>query len=429
VTVYLPAFLFAVGQGAVIPIVALVARDVGASIPVAGVIVALRGIGTMAFDVPAGALVERLGERRAMTVGTGALLLSLVGSVASTSPLALGACMFAMGCAWSVWLLARLSYVTDVMPFALRGRALSTLGGVNRVGNFAGPFLGAAAIAAVGLDGAFAVHIVLGLAAWVVLLVVPDPLVTTPPAGHVVLHPGAIARAHAPVFLTAGLGAMSLGALRASRAAVLPLWADQIGLDAAAVGVIFGIASGMDMLLFYPAGSVSDRLGRKHVAVPCLLTLAAGYALLPLTGSLLALAAVAALMGVGNGMGSGIVMTLGADFAPSTGRAAFLGVWRMVSDVGTAGGPLVVAAVAGAATLGTASIVVGGLGVAGAALVALRMPPPPDQVPPGAGPGSGSGMAEENQPAPDEKAQAEGDREVVEEELEQQEQDGGAGSG
>ena len=39
---------------------------------------------------------------------------------------------------------------------------------------------------------------------------------------------------------------------------------------------------------------------------------------------------VALLLGFGNGLGSGIVMTLGADFAPARGRAEFLGVWRLV---------------------------------------------------------------------------------------------------
>ena len=49
--------------------------------------------------------------------------------------------------------------------------------------------------------------------------------------------------------------------------AVVPLWADHIGLDAALVAVIFGISSAMDMVLFYPAGSASDRFGRKPVLV------------------------------------------------------------------------------------------------------------------------------------------------------------------
>lgn len=116
--------------------------------------VALRGIGTMAFDVPAGKLVARWGERRAMLLATVILVGSLAGCVASPSPLLFAAAMFVMGCGWSIWLLARLTYVSDVMPAHLRGRALSTLGGVQRIGGFVGPFLGAVAVTAVGIDGA-----------------------------------------------------------------------------------------------------------------------------------------------------------------------------------------------------------------------------------------------------------------------------------
>ena len=375
-TVYAPSFLFAIGQGAVIPIVALAAKGLGASIAFAGFTVALRGIGTMAFDIPAGSLVSRLGERRAMTVGTGILLVALAGCLVSTSAVLFAAFMFLMGCGWSMWLLARLTYVSEVMPAHLRGRALSTLGGVQRVGNFIGPFLGAAAITAMGIDGAYLVHIVLAITGCAVLFLVPDPHAQARPVGHGPVRFTTVAREHRSTFLTAGFGAMCIGMLRASRHAVLPLWADHVGLDAAAVGVIFGIAAAMDMTLFYPAGSVSDRFGRKFVAIPCLTLLSAGFVLLPLTHSFWTIALVGLLMGFGNGLGSGIVMTLGADFSPMIGRAEFLGVWRLVGDLGTAGGPLLAAGVTGAASLTAASVVVGGLGLAGATVVGLRMPEP-----------------------------------------------------
>jgi MFS family permease len=101
-----------------------------------------------------------------------------------------------------------------------------------------------------------------------------------------------------------------------------------------------------------------------------------GFLLVPLTDSFTTLAAVGVLMGLGNGMGSGIVMTLGADFSPATGRASFLGVWRLVSDLGQAGGPLVVSAVAAMASLGPASLAVGGLGLVGASVFLFAMPEP-----------------------------------------------------
>jgi MFS family permease len=372
-TVYLPTFLFAVGQGAVLPVIALTAIDLGASVATAGVLVSLQGIGRMLFNVPAGRLVDGLGERRAMAVGTGILLLSLVGCVLSPSPAWFGVCLFAMGCGWSVWLLARLTYVSEVMPYHLRGRALSTLGGVHRVGNFAGPFLGALAIAAVGLAGVYHVHLALAVAGLAVLLALPDPHHRTAvpaPVGGLV----AVARDHAGVLATAGFGAASLGVLRAARHAVLPLWGAQVGLDATAVSLIFGITAGLDMTLFYPAGAVSDRWGRTVVAVPCLALLAVGFVLLPLTATFTQVLAVGLLMGFGNGLGSGIIMTLGADFAPAQGRAAFLGLWRTVSDVGAAAGPILAGGVAGVATLGAASVVVGGVGLAGAVVFGLTLP-------------------------------------------------------
>src|SRR5436190_749907 len=129
-TVYLPTLLFAVGQGAVIPIVALAARDLGASPAVAGLVVALRGLGILAFDVPAGWLISRFGERIAMAVASTLVVVSLVGSAATGSIVVFAAFTFLMGCGWSIWLLARLTYVSETMPLRLRGRALSTLGGI-----------------------------------------------------------------------------------------------------------------------------------------------------------------------------------------------------------------------------------------------------------------------------------------------------------
>ena len=99
------------------------------------------------------------------------------------------------------------------------------------------------------------------------------------------------------------------------------------------------------------------------------LAVAVGSFLLPLAHSALGVALVAALIAVGNGLGSGIVMTLGADTAPARGRAQYLGGWRLCGDIGNSGGPLLVSAVATVAPLATACVVVGVLGLIGTAWV------------------------------------------------------------
>ncbi len=372
--VYAPTLLFAIGQGAVIPIVALAARDLGASLALAGFVVALRGIGILAFDVPAGWLVSRFGERRAMAAGTILVAASLAGSIWSPSIWTFAAFTFLMGCGWAVWLLARLTYVSEVMPVHLRGRALSTLGGVNRVGNFIGPFLGAGVAAAAGLDGAYYIHLVTAVAACFMLIALVRDQSGGAAAHHEPVNFSRVVRDHAGVFLTAGLGVTAISVLRASRQSVLPLWADHIGLDPQAVSLIFGISLGMEMLLFYPAGSAMDRWGRKSVAIPCLSIMSLGMLLLPLTGGFGSMVAVALVIGFGNGLGSGIVMTLGADFSPAAGRAQFLGAWRLVSDLGTAGGPLLAAGITAVVSLAASSLLMGGIGAAGAVVILFRMP-------------------------------------------------------
>lgn len=373
-SVFMPAFLFAVGQGAVIPILPLVAEDLGSTVAVAGLIVALRGIGQMVFDIPAGSLVSRFGERTTMIIGTVILIVGSLGSALSPNPLVLTFFVFVMGCAWSVWLLARLSYVSDVMPAHLRGRALSTLGGVNRIGNFVGPFLGAAVIGIGGLDSAFHLQILFAAIGLATLLFAPEPVGGTTHAVHGPVPFVSVVREHSHTYLTAGLGATAISVLRASRQVIIPLWGIKIGLDASQVSLIFGISNAMDMALFYPSGAVSDRMGRRWVSIPCLVVLSAGLILLPLSNSFETLLLVGLLVGAGNGLGTGIVMIMGADFSPQRGRAEFLGVWRLVSDMGQAGGPLLVAAATAALSLGFASVAVGAVGLAGAALVTLTVP-------------------------------------------------------
>jgi MFS family permease len=384
VSVYVPTFLFAVGQGAVIPIVALAAKDEGASVAVASFIVALRGLGILFFDLPAGWLVGRLGEQRAMVIGTVMVIVALIGAALRPGIPAFAGFTFLMGCGWSVWLLARLSYVTDLMPSNLRGRALSTLGGVNRVGNFCGPFIGAGAAAIFGLNGAYYVHIVTAALACGLLIVLIRGETAPPVLQHGHSNFKAIVRENSRVFLTGGVAIMAIGALRATRQTILPLWGDHVGLDASAISLVFGISTGMEMLLFYPAGSVMDRWGRKAVAVPCLAVMSVGMLLVPLTGGFGTMVIVGLFIGFGNGLGSGIVMTLGADFSPVMGRAQFLGAWRVCGDLGTAGGPLIVTAATALASLAAASITMGALGGVGVALMLFLMPETLRRAPPGA---------------------------------------------
>ncbi len=378
IPVYLPTLLFAIGQGAVIPILPLFALELGASVAVAGAMVAVRGIGTMMFDIPSGVMVSKLGERGAMLTGSLGLAIVGVGAALSPSVWVFAPLVFLMGCSWAIWLLARLTFATEISPPEYRGRVLSLLGGTNRIGNFAGPFLGGFLGLFFGLEAAFIMQAVLALAAAALMyLVVKEPArAVQHDEQSVHARVFAVMKEHRRIFATAGTVTVAIGVLRTARQAVIPLWGDHVGLDAAQVGIIFGLSSALDMTLFYPVGVIMDRLGRKWAAVPCLLTMSAGMIMIPLTGGFAALLVASLITGFGNGLGSGINMTLGADFSPPDARGEFLGVWRLVGDVGTAGGPLVVSGITGVATLGTASIATGGIGIVGALIMIFLVEEP-----------------------------------------------------
>lgn len=370
-SIYLPTLLYGVGQGAIAPVVALSARDLGASIAMASLVVAAGGLGQLLGDIPAGALTARIGERRAMLLAAGLALVALIICLTATAVWALGLAILALGLAGSVWGLARQAYLAETVPLRYRARALSTLGGCLRIGMFAGPFLGAATMRYAGTDGAYLVHLGTALLAAVALLWMPDT------SGGAAQSTAGVIREHLPVLRTLGTGALLVGAVRASRQVAIPLWAQHVGLDAATTSVVYGLSGAIDMLLFYPAGSVMDRLGRKWVAVPSMLLLGLAHLLLPLTDGLGTLTGVALLMGFGNGLGSGVIMTLGADASPPVGRAQFLGAFRLFADAGWGAGPFLVAAVTAVAGLAPALVVMGATGLTAAAGMARWIPPRP----------------------------------------------------
>lgn len=365
---YGPSLIGSIGTGAVSPLLALVARDLGASVPVAALLVAVPIIAELLVALPVGVLIDRAGERLALTLG--GVLEAIIGilgwSAGSLWMLVVAAVL--IGPASAVFVVARQSFLAQVVPVDQRARAMSSLGGVARIGWFIGPLLAAPLIATHGAKASFLVLAGAGVAAaaltwWSMGL--PD-LVPGATTGNPVPVPvSQTVRRHLRIFLTVGIGVLIIGLARSARLTVVPLWSEHVGLSASQVSLLFSLSYGLEMLLFFPAGWVMDRFGRVWVAVPVAVVLGAALLLLPLATTLTGVAVAALAMGLANGMGSGIVMTLGADLAPADGRAAFLGVWRWLSLIGTNSAALIVAGIAAAVGLGAASVVVGALSLLG----------------------------------------------------------------
>ncbi len=379
VSAFGPSLLFGLGEGAILPVIPLTARDLGASVPVAALAVALIGIGSLVSNIPASLITMHRGERWAIVAAAlwCALAMALCAWVPHLGVFALGS--FMIGMSQAVFSLARQSYLTEAVPIEFRARALSTLGGSMRVGMFVGPFVAAAAIHAWGLVGAYGVGIVALVLAAGVAARIPD-LAAPAVDGDVQAEPPAAAtvvstlRNHRHIFTTLGIGVLLVSAVRATRQAMIPLWADHLLLAPSVASLIYGLAGGIDMLVFYPAGKVMDQKGRRWVAVPSMIIMGAALLATPFTHGAGTLLIAALAIGFGNGIGSGMVMTIGADHSPRHGRAHFLGVWRLMSDIGASCGPALLSVLAATLSLGAGIAVTGLLAFAAAGQLAYWIP-------------------------------------------------------
>lgn len=274
-------------------------------------------------------------------------------------------------------MLARQTYLIEAVPMYMRARAMATLGGTMRIGIFVGPFLGAGLMHFIGLSGAYWIAVAAMLGAGLISLAVPELGKRRDPASDAAdARPkmAKIARNHVRTFLTLGLGILLVSALRASRQIVIPLWADSIGLNPATTSIIYGLVAAIDMLVFYPAGKMMDMRGRLWTALPSVLLMGTSLLFIPMTSTLTSFLLVAMIMGFGNGIGSGIIMILGADASPRAGRTEFLGIWRLISDLGASGGPVLLSAITALVSLAAGITVIGTLGFAAAAVFWFWLP-------------------------------------------------------
>lgn len=391
--IYGPTVLFALGEGAVIPLIPVLAAQLGADVAQAALISAFLVVGQLCGNIPAGWAVARIGERYTMAIGGALAIAGAAGMLLAPSAAVLAIAVFLTGFCAAVFGLARHSFMTTRVPAFFRARALSLLGGSFRFGVFIGPFVAAALLALGGSEYAAVWFFMICLVATVLLVLLgPDPERAVEPAGARPAAPTEVEDSGEPVtgsipvaeragvlrtmrqyrrvLARLGVAAASLSAVRSARQVVLPLWGLSIGLDAQTISLVVGISGAIDFALFYASGQVMDRFGRLWAALPAMLLMGCGFLALAFTHDLASadmwFAMFAAVLGVGNGLSSGILLTLGADVAPKADPAPFLGSWRTLTDAGGAVAPLLVSAITAVASLPLATGAMGVLGLLGA---------------------------------------------------------------
>jgi len=344
---YFPSLIFAIAQGVMIPALPLFASDLGFSYGLIGVVLASESLGMLLGNIPAGMLLGRLSKKNAMLFGlTLAAGSTLALFWAQTYPEIITLRVIT-GVGSAVYNVSRFAYIAEVVPIVNRGRASALAGGVKRIGTF----LVGCVIALITVASFFKTEHVfpkkesLGGAIYI------NRLIST-------------LKSHKQILLTAGTGNFLFMMVRTAPAIIIPLYAaDVIGLDVQTIGFILGLSAAIDMMFFYPAGVIMDRFGRKYAIISSLVIFSIGLALIPFTWNFISLLLTGMLLGFGNGIGSGTMLTLGADLAPLITRGEFLGLWLLIGNLGSTSGPLIVGVVASILLLSASTIVMSGFSV------------------------------------------------------------------
>lgn len=386
-SVYVPSLFFSIGQGALQPVVVLAALKMGFSEAGASAVLGVFGLVGVISAPFLGTLIARRGDRPSLIfggiLGVGSLVLSLVSLFTPGSPWSKAlfvVTLAILAISANIWNLGRQAYIADNVPPLWRARGLSTLGGMLRLGVLLGPLLATGLLVLWTVEAVFVLNLVTTAVSTILVVIYFAPPAATlatsgPPATTTIEIPEPpvpLPNWRATAIIGAGVSTLML--MRANKNVIIPLWGAAIGLPEHVITAAFTLSALIDSIMFYPAGKLTDRRGRLWSLLPALVIMSAAITLMVTWSTTAGFFISAALMGFGNGFGSGINMTIGADLSPPRNRAPFLGIWGAIGNAGHAAGPYVASGATAAIGVGAALWATAAIGLLGAAWLAVLLP-------------------------------------------------------
>lgn len=337
------------GFGAMVPALPLYAQSFGVSASAIGVAIAVYGLARFFIAIPSGQLSDTLGRRPTLAIGG---LVSAFGNLwcawATSYPEFIVA-RFVAGAGAGLILTAGQVVLADISTPERRGRTIAIYQGTFLFSVGIAPFPGGLLAEHFGLAAPFAAS---GLASLVATVVAWFGVTETrdlsrgTSASASVAKLGFVAQIRMLAgrigFLLASLIAFMNAVVRTGGLfAVIPIWAAvTLGLSVSAIGFALMLGSICGLLAAYPAGSLSDRFGRKAVIVPATVMTGISMALYCFAPNYAWFTAASIVWGVASSVGGSAPAAYAADTAPPGMNAAAMSTFRMMGDAGYVIGPL-----------------------------------------------------------------------------------------
>jgi len=272
----------------------------GASAETVGFVMGTAGFAGLCVLPFLGALLDRVDRRRFTIAGAAVMALASFGYLA---PVGLGPALYALrivqGVAFTAAFVAASTLAVDLAPPARRGQALGIFGISTLLTHAIAPALGEQIAARWGFGALFAVAGGLGLAA-----VALSAAVRVPRRGHAAASaaPAALARPlrRTPLVWMAAATMVACGMGFGAVLTFVPTFLHAIGI--AQVAPFFVSYTLAAVAVRIVLGGLSDRVGRRRVLLPAIVTLAISILALGTVSSVPALVVVGLLFGAGQGM-------------------------------------------------------------------------------------------------------------------------------
>ena len=344
----------------------------GASMVEVGVIEGIAEATAMVVKIFSGAVSDWLGKRQLLAaIGYGLAAFTKPVFPLATSLSWIVAARFVDRVGKGIRGAPRDALVADITPAGLRGAAFGLRQALDTVGAFLGPLV---AIALMWLTQnhfkfVFWVAVVPALVSFALIaFVVKEPARHKAPG-----KPGETLRMvdcmRMPMMFWVVVAIASILTLARFSEAFLVLKAQNVGIPIAFVPVVMVVMSAVYALTAYPAGALSDTLGRRGVLIAGTATLIVADIVLALSGGITSALAGVALWGLHMGLTQGLLSAMVADTAPAELRGTAFGLFNL------AGGIAVLLASVGAGAVwdlyGPAATFAVGAGVTAVGLIGL----------------------------------------------------------
>jgi MFS family permease len=316
------------------------------SIPVAlvGWAISAFALARVVTDIPAGLLADRFGRKRIMILGLILIVLSATGAGLADTYAWLIFARVMGGIGSALYMTAGITWVAQVTAGEARGRYMSMYTGLVLAGTTFGPTIGGYTAAHFGLNAPFFAWAALGLAGLVATIPLKEPEDSSQAERSKMQVKDILSVLSCRPFMLVNCAVLALFFLRIGvRSTLVPLYASlNLGLSEEKIGILLTVAAVATVACTFPAGWLSDRVGRKRPVMACLFLSGIAALLIPWQGNLPGgLMGIMAFYGLATGI-QGSMAAWPADVAPKGKLGTSMGIYRVMADIGMFLGPITV---------------------------------------------------------------------------------------